>query len=142
MNLKWAEFKSIIDSKSLAFQESDHQDQYCLTTSEASQIYNCNILKTTPKNSDQTDYEDNYQANKNADIILKTQNKPSTYDVSLRIEGESWLCPADTETTFHFPLNDDYEIRGAEFQFVNGKYGDFVEVWITDKDGAVYPAGS
>lgn len=67
---------------------------------------------------------------------------PSQYNVSLRIEGDTWSCPANTNTTHYVALNDDYEIRGAEFQFVNGKAGDYVEVWVTDKDGILYPAGT
>lgn len=74
--------------------------------------------------------------------IRVTQNRPSVYEVSLRIEGDNWTCPANQVTQHFIPLNDDYEIRGAEFQFVNGKAGDVVEVWVTDKDGVAYPAGT
>lgn len=74
--------------------------------------------------------------------VLKVKPQPSQHQVTLRIEGDTWNCPADTETTHYIALNDDYMIRGAEFQFVNGKAGDFVEVWVTDKDGVVYPAGT
>lgn len=74
--------------------------------------------------------------------ILVVQPRPSVNEVSLRIHGDYWNCPANTSTTHYFPLNDDYEVRGAEFQFVNGKAGDYVEVWVTDKDGVLYPAGT
>ena len=76
------------------------------------------------------------------DEVIKVQPQPSVDNVTLRIEGDYWTCPANTSTIHYVALNDDYMIRGAEFQFVNGKAGDTVEVWVTDKDGVVYPAGT
>ena len=148
--MNWNVIKAIkIAKPDLTIQEVDDQGQYHLTIVDGSHKVECGIVKTTPRNVDQADYEDNYQSTANGAVISTTQNRPSRYQVSLRIEGDNWQCPAKTNApdpdlvTIHdVPLNADYEIRGAEFQFINGKAGDFVEVWVTDRIGAVYPAGT
>jgi hypothetical protein len=136
--MSWSQFKSVVDSKSISFQENDSQGQYVLTAIEGVKTYQCSILKTSPANADQSDYETNYQANKNGAIIIPTKNNPSDVPTSLRIKGDVVTCPANTTTNFKLPLDDAaYRIRGAELQIVNGKAGDWISLWVTDDAGAL-----
>lgn len=139
IELKWPDFKTFVDSKLLSIQEVELSSQYILSAKKDPLTIMCRVSKSTP---DATDYETNYQPSKDQDVVTITQKRPSTYAVSLRIKGDSWSCPANTTTTHYVPLSTDYEIRGAEMQFVNGRAGDYAEVWVTDKDGAFYPAGT
>lgn len=74
--------------------------------------------------------------NKSPLDIVQRVSKDS---VSLRIEGTSFVAPANTVTSHFYKLPDDYRIRGAEFQINNAKFGDYIKVWVTDHDGIAYP---
>ena len=143
-NVNWEQLKTFVDERSLSIQELDLGGYYELHAFDGPFELTHTMKKESNPESDsnQYDYEQNYQSGSNKSPVTKTQNQPSSVSSSLRIEGDTWNCPANTATTHYIPLNDDYMIRGAEFQFVNGKAGDYVEVWVTDKDGAVYPAGT
>lgn len=79
------------------------------------------------------------------ELIPSVKVVPSDVPTSLRLEGLSFSAPPNTTTTYNYKLPDNYRIRGAEFQINNASRGttpDIIKVWVTDVDGAVYPAGT
>lgn len=74
-------------------------------------------------------------------VVQKVQNTPSGVRTSLRLEGDYFTAAPNTTTTHWHKiggvLDIDYQLRGAEVQFVSAKAGDWVEVYVTDKDNVL-----
>lgn len=138
----WAEMKSFADSRGVSLQWVDLNGVYYIVGIDGAFSLSTKIIKESPASADQSDFETNYKDDGNRSPITSTKNSPSKFKTSLRLQGDSWFCPANQQTTHFMSLGTDYEIRGAEFQMINGKFGDTVELWVTDKDGIAYPAGT
>lgn len=103
MGVEWTEFKAMVDSKSLRIQEKSKTNSYVLLAFDDAFKVQCVIHKTDPANSEQEDYEENYQANVNLPI-----SSPRDSDNS------NILRTKTTKTGWH------YEPRSLDF--VTAKY--------------------
>lgn len=70
------------------------------------------------------------------DVVQRVSAEPT----SIRLIGDTFSAPINQATTLWVPLDSDRQIRGASVQCVNGQAGDWIECWVTDHDGVVYPA--
>lgn len=74
MQVSWTVLKNIIDTKKINFQSNEESDRYIVTVFDNSYGQFGIILKTSPRNSDQIDYEDNYLADANKVIEDNIKN--------------------------------------------------------------------
>lgn len=66
LELSWTDFKAQVNLRGLLIQEfAMNAGYYFLLAYDTITLFSCTITKTTPKNADQTDYEDNFQDNAN-----------------------------------------------------------------------------
>lgn len=70
--LSWTELKARASANNLAIQYADDSAIYYIFLIEGNISFYAHIVKTTPANSDQTDFETNYQPTANQKIINKT----------------------------------------------------------------------
>lgn len=139
ITVNWPEMKAFLDLHTLGCQYVELTDRYIIHGILGTFKLECEVNKNS---SDVTDFETNYKPNANKELVTRTVNSPSAYNTSVRFAGTSFTAPPNASTTHWYPLSNDYEIRGAEFQSVGSQFGDYVEMWVTDKDGIVYPAGT
>ena len=64
----WTDIKNIITLKNLPLQFHDFGEEYYVWASENGDRYGVNIDKTTPRNTNQIDFEDNYKDDANKPI--------------------------------------------------------------------------
>lgn len=64
LEVAWADFKNLVDSKLLIIDFTEITDRYDLYAGNGS-TFHVPIYKTSPANADQTDFEDNYKSKSN-----------------------------------------------------------------------------
>lgn len=68
IEVSWTILKGFVDEKNLSIQALEMDDNYHIYAVDGTFTLSCIIPKTTPKSSDQIDYEDNYSNNINHSI--------------------------------------------------------------------------
>lgn len=64
----WSDIKDLHVKKNIPIQYEDQDESYFVWFAECGDTYYCDIKKTTPKNTDQEDFEDNYKDGANQPI--------------------------------------------------------------------------
>lgn len=66
--LKWSEIKQFVDNRSVPLQFIELDEIYRLAAADGPFIVSASIKKTSPANSDQTDFETNYKSSANGKV--------------------------------------------------------------------------
>lgn len=69
------------------------------------------------------------------DVVHRVSKDPT----SIRLIGETFTATNNASTTLWVPLGTDRQIRGASVQCINGKAGDWIETWVSDRTGTFGP---
>jgi len=114
----WSELKAHTSEKTLAMQYEDYPKWYRVWAAENGMMYMCDIEKTDPANTDQTDFETNYKDDCNKPL------QPKTDDGKLYTRSES--RPLDMTTCFTC-RGDSATVVGAgtPFQWNAANSGEF-----------------
>jgi hypothetical protein len=78
----WSSFKSIVLSKKLLIQYDEAVSSYYIWAYDQNALYNVTILKTSPTNPDQVDFETNYKPTANAPINIDPVTVQQTTQLS------------------------------------------------------------
>ena len=65
LDVEWSQLKSFVDDRNLTVQWLDIKDIYHVRAFDTTWVLSTRIRQTIPKNADQIDFEDNYQAQGN-----------------------------------------------------------------------------
>lgn len=143
MELNWAKFKTILDSKNLSPQEVDTPAWgYVLAAFDGPQKYTCTIDEDDNTGADKLDYEANYQPKANRAIVSPTlpfaaktlPDGSKLYERKHGVAGSEVVAGQSKTTIFSVP----YPIcKITAVQVVGSKLGDQVDFRILDT-----PAGT
>lgn len=143
VNLKYADIKSIIAKKNLAWQHVSEEDRYFIFAIDTGVIYSSTIYKSpiliggvdaNQEQANQTDFENNYESLSNYAI----GNRPYAFATpDFQFNGDS---PDSTTVPLGQTLNVDYTIPGMKPLYLNGamvitqnsSFGDFAAATVID----------
>lgn len=129
ISVDWIDIKSFVDSRSLSIQYLDIGGVYYIKAIDVNFVLSMELKQTTPKNSNQIDFEDNYISSSNKKLSdldndarsivrVAAANKGASYkahffefetSVLSSIHCESWLGMADMDFSMKF-----YKMDGTE----------------------------
>lgn len=113
LDLPWGEFKTIYNDKNLSGQYIETTKQYFLVALLAGFDLRCVLQKTSPANSDQIDFENNYKNEfKTVGIHVITLQKEisETFDINVQNTGSSSLTVDGETTPVIFSLDADANV--------------------------------
>lgn len=73
MQVSWTQLKILSDNKKIPLQFVEEETRYVIFLFDGNYSNFCYVNKTTPANSDQTDFENNYQSNSNQSLVSRTR---------------------------------------------------------------------
>jgi len=113
----WTELKSFSVSKGIPLQYTETDKYYFIWFLEGLVEYNTKVLKTTPGNTDQTDFEGNYRAEANAPVgpkdedgkqYIRAESRPLDMTTYFTSKGDGATTIGDgNKLVFNFNNTDD-----------------------------------
>lgn len=145
----WEQFKNIIEKKKINIQYQEKENEYNIFISEGNIIWSYLLFKTTPVNSDQEDFENNYKNNANQPIIIKASDSTPYVRVTektvgkyLQLYGLEITCPNNQTSNYDIKWTVDLEFVGARAVDEKNLKGNYANMQLIDKDNILgYGAG-
>jgi hypothetical protein len=148
MEVTWTELKQFVDSRHLSIQWIQYANRYYLYAFDGAFKLLCTILITNPKNTDQTEFETNYQTSGNQSPKSEVVTQFEKDDKILQLACACADVGLDGYATIEIKVPGTYSagpgrwVHAGRVWFDPEHVGDKVEkVEVVDKDGTIAPPG-
>ena len=140
IKLAWSDFKSAVTANNLSVQYVSADDSYTVYTANGSFELHCLILKTSPANADQTDFETNFMPSANKPLFMQASafaaKTVGAKKLFARNTGMQFALSSGANTCNHTISYPWVKLIGAEI--INGEALDYIDFEIYDTAAGTY----
>jgi len=139
IHITWSEFKNQLVLRKSTINYFDKLTYYRLVMNDGNFSAFTIIQKTSPANSDQTDFETNYKSliTNNKQVIQQVALTLAEDNLNIGIQAFSFTAPKNTTSSHDYLLNNSYLFRGIVYLSSDINLGDYVTIQLIDIDNVL-----
>jgi len=136
LRVTWSALKSSASTRNIPMQYIETDTSYIVAILDSLFTLYTEITKRTPAGIEQNDFETNYKETLsiNTHPVQYTALTLADDDLKMYAKAFNFTAHADSTTTYDYPLDDTYLLRGINFISDNALLGDYIQIQLVDKD--------
>ena len=120
--LSWTELKSFVAARNTSIQWFEHTLGYDIYAFDGDLTCNTSVMKTSSRNDDQIDFEDNYKADGNTPIEIRDSDGSALHRLKINRTGWGLQCHAIEFETCQLNSISSIDKDGNQYGFADIKF--------------------